>query len=130
MEHIPAPPPTLSAGISCVPSSGTVPFPVLMSVTLGNDTPDQTRRIAARLELTLANGQSFAPWRSGYANVQAGEAFQTGWVTSIPARGSVIGENQVVLLAEDVTPFPWNQPPYPPAGGTDGGLCSIEGMAP
>jgi hypothetical protein len=36
----------------------------------------------------------------------------------MPAIGSVIGANTFTLMAEDVTPAPYNQPPYPPAGST------------
>jgi len=130
MEHIPMPPPTVTTGISCVPGAGTVPFPMLMTVTLSNNEEGLTRRIAARLDVTLAGGQSFSSWRAGYANVAPGNQFQTGWVTTIPALGSVIGDNLFRLQAEDVTPFPWNQPPYPPTGDMNSSLCTVEGRAP
>jgi hypothetical protein len=37
---------------------------------------------------------------------------------TIPASGAVIGANTFTLHAQDVTPSPFNQPPYPPAGDT------------
>jgi hypothetical protein len=42
----------------------------------------------------------------------------------------VIGCNVARLVVEDVTPSPWNQPPYPPAGDTDTDACTVTGIAP
>ncbi len=48
----------------------------------------------------------------------------------IPALGSVIGVNLFELVGEDVTPAPFNQPPYPPAGDTATASCMVTGVAP
>ncbi len=77
-----------------------------------------TRRIAARITVTLANGNSYDPWRGGYTNVAPGATFVRQFDVQIPALASVIGNNTFVLIAEDVTPSPYNQPPYPAAGTT------------
>jgi len=42
----------------------------------------------------------------------------------------VIGINIMTLVAEDVTPPPFNQPPYPASGDTAADICSVEGIAP
>jgi hypothetical protein len=62
--------------------------------------------------------------------VAAGDSFVTAWTQNIPALGSVIGENLFLMLAEDVTPAPYNQPPYPPAGDTDTAYCTVTGVSP
>jgi len=122
--------PIVACSLGCVPSSGTVPFSTLMTATLNNLYTDQTRRIAGRIDAALADGHWFPGWRTGYTNVAGGAAFTTAWVTNIPALGSVIGDNTFSLVAEDVTPSPYNQPPYPPAGDTDTSVCTVTGAAP
>jgi hypothetical protein len=121
---------TLAATFTCLPSSGTVPFATQMSVTLDNLYTGQTRRLAGRINIILANGQSITNWRGGYTNVSAGSQYAVNWSQTIPAVGSVVGDNDFFLEAEDVTPAPYNQPPYPPAGDTATAACSITGAAP
>ncbi len=121
---------TIGAELTCQPGSGTVPFSTLMTVTLENIYTGQTRRIAGHLDATLAAGQFFPNWRAGYTNVAPGDSFVTSWVQNIPALGTVIGDNLFALVVEDVTPPPYNQPPYPPAGDTVSAGCAVVGMAP
>ena len=33
-------------------------------------------------------------------------------------------------MAKDVTPAPYNQPPYPPEGDVDSDRCTVTGVAP
>ncbi len=121
---------TVGADLSCVPTSGTVPFSTTISVALDNLFPLQTRRIAGQMNVTLANGNYFPGWRAGYTNVAAGESYSTTWAQNIPALGTVIGDNSMDLLVEDVTPAPYNQPPYPPAGDTVTASCVVTAIAP
>ncbi len=121
---------TVGAALTCVPSSGTVPFNTMMTVTLQNLYGGQSRRVAARINLSLANGSWFPGWRAGFTNIAAGSSFSRSWSQGIPALGSVIGENAFSLVVEDVTPAPYNQPPYPPAGDTATAQCSVEAFAP
>lgn len=121
---------TIAAQYTCAPSSGTVPFNTSMTVTLDNLYTGQTRRIAGRIDLTLAGGTTYGNWRAGYTNVAAGSSYTTSWMQSIPALGTLIGNNTFLLLAEDVTPVPYNQPPYPAAGDTASASCVITGIAP
>ena len=58
------------------------------------------------------------------------ETFATSWMQTLPALGSLVGENVFELHAEDVTPPPYNQPPYPPAGDTDTCTVTVTGMTP
>ena len=40
------------------------------------------------------------------------------------------GQNSFTLQVVDVTPSPYNQPPYPPSGGTGRDACTVVGIAP
>jgi len=129
-EGVTATTPTLAASLTCLPGSGTVPFTTQMTVMLDNLYAGQTRRFAARIDITLAGGTSYSNWRSGYTNVAAGGSFNASWSQSIPAVASVIGANNFTLDAEDVTPAPFNQPPHPAAGNTATSGCTVTGVAP
>ncbi len=122
--------PTVDASFTCAPDSGIVPFQTLMTVALDNLYPLQIRRVAGRIDIELANGSSYPNWRAGYTNIQPGETFTTSWVQNIPALGSVVGNNTFGLLAEDVTPPPYNQPPYAPSGDTATDVCTVTAVAP
>jgi hypothetical protein len=128
----PAPeaPGTVSAGYLCEPNTGTLPFTTNMTVTLTNNYLGQTRRIAGRINVALAGGMNVSNWRGGYTNVAAGDSYVASWNQGIPALASVVGTNTFTVVAEDVTPSPYNQPPYPAAGDTDSGVCAIYGVAP
>lgn len=120
----------LSAELSCIPQSGTVPFSTAMTVTLTNLDTSHYRRVAGRIDVDLAGGDSYGSWRTGYTNLDPGESYSSSWSQQIPALAAVIGSNLFTLHAEDVTPAPYNQPPYPPAGATAGDACSVTGFAP
>ncbi len=121
---------TVSADLTCLPGSGTVPFTTAFSVTINSEYSGQIRRMAGRIDVVLANGSTVGNWRTGYTNIADGGSFVTGWNTTIPAFGTVIGTNTFTLAVEDVTPSPFNQPPYPPAGDTTSNDCTVEGIAP
>jgi len=123
-------PATLSASFSCLPASGTLPFATIMTATLNNLYTGQTRRLAARVDVTLANDSEFSNWRSGYTNVAPGGSFVSAWDQGFPALGSLLGDNQFLLTAYDVTPSPYNQPPHPAAGDTATVVCTVTGVAP
>jgi len=122
--------PTIGAGYSCTPSSGVVPFTTHMAVQLDNLYAGQIRRLAGRINVNLANGLYFPNWRAGFTNVAGGSSFATSWNTTIPALATVVGTNTFLLLTEDVTPAPYNLPPYPPAGDTENAVCVITAYAP
>jgi len=103
------------------PGSGTLPFTVTHRVTLANwlsGGPSWTRRKAARIDVTLAGGAHFSNWRSGYTSIAPGSGFTTQFSLALPDSGTLVGEHTFRLLVEDVTPAPYNLPPYPPAGNT------------
>jgi len=121
---------TIGVDLTCWPASGTVPFRTKISISLANLYTDQSRWIAARIDATLANEMFFPNWRAGSTLVAAGSSYVDFWVQNIPALGSVIGLNHFLMVAEDVTPIPYNQPPYPPAGNTSVASCTVTGIAP
>jgi hypothetical protein len=122
--------PTVEASYTCVPSTGTLPFTTQMTVTLNNVYTGQIRRLSGRIDISLAGGGYFPNWRAGFTNITAGGSYTTAWNQNIPALGSLEGENIFVLHVEDVTPAPYNQPPYPPSGDTDTATCTVTGIAP
>ncbi len=122
-------PGTVDASLSCLPAGETVPFSSAFTVTLSNSTPF-VRVAAARIDVAMAGGRFISHWRAGFTNVAADSSFQTNWSTTIPALGLVIGVNLFCLAARDVTPAPYNQPPYLPAGDTSMATCTVTGIAP
>ncbi len=121
---------TVAATFTCDPPSGTLPFSSTFSVSLENLYGGATRRIAARVNVTTGSGGFYGNWRSGYTNVAAGSAYTKAWNQVIPALGSLVGDNIFTLAAEDVTPAPYNQPPYPAAGDTATAGCTVTGLSP
>jgi len=116
---------TLGAQFNCTPSSGTTPFVSAMAVRIDNFYLEQGRRATARIDVDLAGGASYANWRSGWTNIEGGGHFQAVWDQSIPSLGSLDGVNLFTLSAIDVTPAPWNQPPYPPSGDAATATCTL-----
>jgi hypothetical protein len=121
---------TLAAAISCLPDTGTLPFTTRITVTLDNLYNGQTRRLAGRINLALGSGGQFSNWRGGYTNVAAGSSYVASWNQNLPALGSLLGNNVFTLVAEDITPAPYNQPPYPPSGDGATDACTVNASAP
>ena len=87
-------------------------------MTLTNLCTGQDRIVAGRICVCIASGNCYPNWRRGYTRLDPGESFVAQWPQLIPATESVIGNNIFILSAQDVTPAPYNQPPYPPSGDT------------
>jgi len=120
---------TVDAELTCVPLSGTVPFDTTITVTLTNNCAAQARRIAGHVDVTLANGEHYSNYKAGYTNVFPGVSKVFAWPQTL-SNGSSTGANVAVLVVEDVTPAPYNLPPYPPAGDTATASCTVTGIAP
>ncbi len=60
----------------------------------------------------------------------AGESYSVSWNQNLPVLGSLVGINQFQLVAVDVTPAPYNQPPYPSAGDNATASCTVTVSAP
>ncbi len=123
-------PSDLMVEISCTPSSGTLPFTSAFYIRLDNPRAELTRRIAGRINIDLAGGGSIGSWRAGYTNIDPGASYVTGWNQALPAVSGLVGTSVFTLHGMDVTPAPYNQPPYPPAGAAASDTCSITGYTP
>lgn len=122
-------PSTIAVGYECSPTAGTLPLPVTMVVTFDNLT-EYPRTVAGSIRVTLGNGNVFPNWRAGFTNLGPGESYGTSWVQGLPALGSLAGANVFELSGEDVTPTPFNQPPYPASGDTASDSCTVTASAP
>ncbi len=119
-----------AASLSCTPGSGTLPFQTQFSAGMANRFAGFTRTLAARINVQLAGGQTYGNWRAGYANLGPDSGLISSWVQAIPALGSLAGLNSFTLVVEDVTPAPYNQPPYPSSGDAATDACQVTGIAP
>jgi hypothetical protein len=111
----------MTCDYTVTPLAGTVPFQTVHRLTLYNyftGGAALTRRVAGRIAVTLGNGTYYNPWRAGYTNIAPMTWYSTQFPVNIPALATVIGNIRFTLSAMDVTPAPYNQPPYPPAGST------------
>lgn len=118
------------ASLSCVPGSGTLPFQTVISAGLANRYAGFSRTLAARINVELAGGLSYGSWRAGYANLGPDSGRIFSWAQNLPALASLAGLNRFTLRVEDVTPAPYNQPPYPPSGDSATSICTVEGIMP
>lgn len=121
---------TLDVIMSCNPSSGTLPFTSRFALLLTNLYNGDRRRMAAHIDVTLANGQHYSNWKAGNTVISPGGSYYTAWPQNMQAIPALVGVNSFTLVAEDVTPAPYNQPPYPASGDTDTASCTVEGIAP
>jgi hypothetical protein len=115
---------TVIAGMTCVPAAGALPFTSKVCLTLSN-TADYSRTFAGRIDLELANGSTMPDWRYGCIEVNPNSSYRTCWNQLLPALGGLLGSNVALLQVMDVTPPPFNQPPYPPSGNTDQDYCLV-----
>lgn len=121
--------PAIIDDVSCIPSSGTVPFSSHMKYTVSN-TCDSHRRVATQVDVDLASGTHISNWKRGYQNISPQTVAITQWNQTLPALGFVIGDNIFTFKSRDVTPPPYNQPPHTPSGSTSSDVCMLTGIAP
>jgi len=120
---------TISVALDAVPDAGTVPFTSQFTATISNLT-SETRRAAGRIDLVIGNGSSYGNWRSGYTNLSSGEVFTQVWNQVFPGAQAVVGSNVFTIIGVDVTPPPYNQPPYNPDGDTDTDVLTVTATSP
>lgn len=121
---------TLTADLVCLPTTGTLPFNVSFDCTLTNNYPDFHRQTKAVINISTAVGGTVTNWRSGTVNLGPGEMYNTVFSFTLPAFYSLVGENISQLVLTDVTPPPYNQPPYPPCGAGSTDSCTVVGRSP
>jgi len=107
-----------------------VPFSTQFTATLTNLLAGELRQVSGRIDVVSGSGLPFSNWRAGWTNLSGGEVFTSVWAQSIPALGSLIGDNIFTLHGADVTPAPFNQPPYAPSGDTDSDSTTVTATAP
>lgn len=121
---------TTDCAYTIEPMSGTLPFVTSHDIRLTNQYMAQYRRAAGRISVQLANGQHYPNWRSGFATLPPGISHRASWNLSIPALPALIGDHSFTLTTEDVTPAPFNLPPYPPSGDVDIRSVTVTGIKP
>lgn len=121
--------PRVVTEIRCSQTSGTAPFTPNFSMTMANNSEDY-RKLAFRLDTLLASGYFIASHRTGYTNVAPYGRFETSVNMTLPALQSLNGDNLFTLFTEDVTPAPYNQPPFPPSGARDTHSVTVHVVVP
>lgn len=119
----------VSAEMICLPESGTVPFDIAYTATIRNHRT-QSRQIAGRIDARLGGGLFFSYWRAGYTVIAGNSSYEASWVVNTPAYPTVLGNNLFTLYVEDVTPAPYNQPPWSGSGDTGADSCEVTAIAP
>jgi len=121
---------TVETLISANPDSGTLPFTSQFTATLTNLLGGETRQVAGSIDVITGNGTSISNWRSGYTNLTGGDDYTAVWNQNFPASSMVLGANVFTLTGVDVTPAPYNQPPYIPSGDTHSSSTTVTATAP
>jgi len=120
---------TVAVSLGCTPSVITLPATVQMAATLTNLT-GETRRADGRINVVTGDGTQISGWRGGYTNLSAFEVYNATWNQYLPGASTLVGTNTFTLVGADVTPAPYNQPPYLPSGDTDVDACMVVASAP
>jgi hypothetical protein len=121
---------TVSVSLACTPAAGTLPLTVRFQSLLENTAAGESRRLAGRISAELAGGLVIANWRAGWTNLGPGESRLATWLQPLPASGQLDGASTFTLWAADVTPPPYNEPPYTPSGDTAANECTVTGVVP
>jgi hypothetical protein len=119
----------ISTNLHCNPQSGTLPFSLRLGVIMDN-LVENYRTFAGRVDVTIASGSAFTRWRAGYTNLLPFEHHEFWFSQNLPNVGTLVGMNTFKLSIMDVTPAPYNQPPFWPSGDTDTDSCTVTGIAP
>ncbi|MFH1509512.1 MAG: FG-GAP repeat protein [bacterium] len=117
----------ISVNLECLPPAGVLPFNVDFYVLLTKHF-DSPRTVYAKIRVDLANGTVFDNWKQGTKTLTSFNNFSYHFSATLPRSGSVFGNNVFTLFGEDITPSPYNQPPYPPSGDTDTDACIVMGV--
>jgi len=119
---------TVEVELICFPHSGVLPFTTWCNVSLTNESTTSGRLMAGWIDILTAGGASLQHWRSGVITLLPGEVLDAGFSKMIPALPTTTGDNLMTFNGMDITPAPYNQPPYAPSGDTDSAQCLIEGL--
>ncbi len=114
----PGPPESVETTIWVFPQSGLVPFTASSGITVRNLLGIR-RTMVGRLCFTLANGNCYRSLQPGVLKLGPYENYTFSWSQMIPFSKRSLGTNIFHISAQDVTPPPFNQPPYPRSGDKD-----------
>lgn len=120
---------TIDCSLHCTPESATLPFSWRISVGLRNLRPGP-RRAAGRADLHFSDGDTWTGWRSGVYDLSGQGSDYISWSVAVPALQPLLGQLRLDLDITDVTPAPWNQPPYAPSGDMAEKSCTVEVIPP
>lgn len=119
-------PHTLEAGLTATPVSGTLPFSSMMCAEVINAT-GFSRYAVGRLNVWLPGGQYLSSYRYGFTVLDPAEIYVYSWSQWFPDLPTLDGDTRFQLAVFDVTPAPYNQPPYPESGGVATDQCTVTG---
>lgn len=116
---------TFYTSLSCYPNVLELPQECLITAQVGNAS-HHLRHIDVGLSLRLPDGSVFENFRFTSFVFEEGEMQWNRWNQHFPPLPQLAGTTTYILRAVDVTPAPWNQPPYPPSGSSDISQVPIE----
>jgi len=120
---------TLDAALSATPDAGALPF---SSMVCGNviNVSGYPRSAGGKLNVSLPGGQYYPNFRSGFTNLSPAETYHFCWSQWFPDLPTLDGSIQFQLVVQDVTPAPYNQPPYPASGSVAIDTCTVTAWRP
>jgi len=118
----------LSAEMMCWPQIGILPFDCQVTGSLNNEYANYHRRLAATVTVDLPNGEHFTDYKRGYTNLAPATSHQFSWTEHLTSN-AMVGAIEAHLSVQDVTPTPYNQPPYPPSGAMVSESCVVDVLA-
>lgn len=69
-------------------------------------------------------------YKAGVVTLSPLGTYGVTWPQQFPASGSLVGSNLFSLHGEDITPAPFNQPPFAPSGDVAADTCVVVGLTP
>jgi hypothetical protein len=121
---------TIDAEIDCTPLYNTLPATVKICVDVRN-LVDSPRVVDGRIDLWLGQGGSSVDnWRFREVEIEPNGSWQQCWNNHTLDLESLEEKNIARLRVMDVTPPPYNQPPYPPSGFVAEDFCFFWGERP
>lgn len=106
---------TFDAVITCNPLNNTLPATVKTCVNICN-LVDSPRTVDGRIDIWLGGGTPLHEWRFRAVELAPWETWDNCWNNQLQNLQSLEDKNIARLRVVDVTPPPFNQPPYPPSG--------------
>ncbi len=120
---------TIDATITCTPLYNTLPTTVNICVTIEN-LVDSPRTVDGHIDLLLGSGEPLYEWRIRAVALPPLGSWEQCWNNQVLDLQSLEEKNIARLRVVDVTPPPYNQPPYPPSGSTAQDVCFFWGESP